>query len=133
MLAQIKPMENEADQAVAEYLAQLSAEDFGKLEDLLHAHIPSQETMLAQVGQEDEQMFAKVAQYLSQLSAQQVDNMGQYLMQLETVKTTGDESLLAQQIDGVDENMAAVADYLVQLDQNELAQVTAHINSNATM
>ena len=44
-------------------------------------------------------------------------------------KETGDQEALAQLGSGFEENLSAVADYLVQLDDNELAQLTSLIEA----
>ena len=69
-------------------------------------------------------MLNQVAQFMAQLSEQEIDSMESYLLQMENATEAGDSDTLAQLGTTLDENLAAIADYLVQLDDTELAQLT---------
>ena len=116
--------------SVVEFLAQLDQEDINKIESYL-TQTGYQEHMLVQTNaEEDEQnMLPKIAHFLGQLSTEQIASMENYLMQIENAKLTGDDSQLAQLGASLDENLAAVADYLVQLEEKELAQVTGILSA----
>ena len=66
---------------------------------------------------------------MAQLSEEEIDSMETYLVQMEQATESGDQDTLAQLNSSLDENLATVADYLIQLDDNELAQLTGMINS----
>ena len=66
---------------------------------------------------------------MAQLSEEEIDSMETYLVQMEQATESGDQDTLAQLNSTLDENLATVADYLIQLDDNELAQLTGMINS----
>ena len=74
-------------------------------------------------------MLTKVASFMAQLSEEEIDSMETYLVQMEQATESGDQDTLAQLNSTLDENLATVADYLIQLDDNELAQLTGMINS----
>ena len=74
-------------------------------------------------------MLTKVASFMAQLSEEEIDSMETYLVQMEQATESGDQDTLAQLNSSLDENLATVADYLIQLDDNELAQLTGMINS----
>ena len=59
-----------------------------------------------------------------------MDQMENYLLQVEQATETGDHDTLAQLSSNLDANLATVADYLIQLDDNELGQLTDMINSS---
>lgn len=86
--------------------------------------------VLAQTAADDEDMLPKVADFLSQLNMSDIDNMEFYLIQMEHATENGDQDELAQLENNLDSNMQAVADYLVQLDEQELAQITDIIHGN---
>lgn len=75
-------------------------------------------------------MLSQVASFMSQLSTEEIDNMENYLMQMDHATQSGDHGTLAQLGTTLDENLATVADYLIQLDDHELAQLTNMINSS---
>ena len=79
--------------------------------------------MFAQTEVEQEEMLPKVANFLAQLSEDQIDSMESYLVQMEQAKESGDDATLAQLGSDLDENLSAVADYLVQLDDGELGEL----------
>ena len=66
---------------------------------------------------------------MAQLSEEEIDSMETYLVQMEQATESGDQDTLAQLNSSLDENLATVADYLIPLDDNELAQLTGMINS----
>ena len=66
---------------------------------------------------------------MAQLSEEEIDSMETYLVQMEQATEYGDQDTLAQLNSSLDENLATVADYLIPLDDNELAQLTGMINS----
>ena len=53
---------------------------------------------------------------MAQLGDEDIDSMENYLMQMENAHASGDAANLAQLGANMDENLMAVADYLVQLD-----------------
>ena len=76
----------------------------------------------AQIGAEDDDdILPKVASFLVELSEEDISSMENYLIQLEQAAESGDSDTLAQLGSSLDENFQTVADYLVQLDDNELA------------
>lgn len=58
-------------------------------------------------------MLNQVAQFMAQLSEQEIDSMESYLLQMENATEAGDSDTLAQLGTTLDENLAAIADYLV--------------------
>ena len=57
--------------------------------------------------------------------------MENYLVQMERAgNLIGDRDTLAQLGTTLDENLATVADYLIQLDDSELSQLTSMINNS---
>ena len=57
---------------------------------------------------------------MAQLGDEDIDSMENYLMQMENAHASGDAANLAQLGANIDENLMAVADYLVQLDDQEI-------------
>jgi len=85
-----------------------------------------QDQVFAQIfAEESTEMLSQVASYMGKLSEDQLNSMEQYLAQLQEVGPNA----LAQT--GIDESLASIADYLVQLDDKELAQLTTNLYQNA--
>ena len=74
----------------------------------------------------------RVAQFMAQLSDSQIEKMESYLMQKESATQAGDQATLAQLDSTFENELTAVADYLIQLDDTELAQLTTQIQENET-
>ena len=72
-------------------------------------------------AEDDDDILPKVASFLVELSEEDIGSMENYLIQLEQAAESGDSDTLAQLGSSLDENFQTVADYLVQLDDNELA------------
>ena len=73
-------------------------------------------------------MIDQVATFMAQLSEEEIDSMESYLVQMESATQAGDSDTLAQLGTTLDENLGAIADYLVQLDDTELAQLTSKMS-----
>jgi len=136
-LAQTSALDENLAQ-VADFLAQLDEEDINTITTYLAQELSSSNTndddelMLTQteVDDDDSDMLTKVATFMAQLSEEEIDSMENYLVQMEQATESGDQDTLAQLGTTLDENLATVADYLVQLDDNELAQLTSMINNS---
>ena len=67
-------------------------------------------------AEDDDDFLNQIAQFMAQLGDEDIDSMENYLMQMENAHASGDAANLAQLGANMDENLMAVADYLVQLD-----------------
>ena len=123
-LAQTYEIEDENLAAVADYLAQLDEEDLELITNHLAQQFDVDENadLYAQIdAEDDDDILPKIASFLVELSEEDIGSMENYLIQLEQAAESGDSDTLAQLGSSLDENFQTVADYLVQLDDNELA------------
>ena len=134
MLAQTSALDEDLAQ-VADFLAQLEEEDIDMITNHLAQTLSSTdeeaEELLAQTAVEAEDdggMIDQVATFMAQLSEEEIDSMESYLVQMESATQAGDSDTLAQLGTTLDENLGAIADYLVQLDDTELAQLTSKMS-----
>ena len=74
----------------------------------------------------------RVASFMAQLDDQQIEKMESYLVQKQQATLSRDQATLAQLDTNFESDLTAVADYLIQLDDTELAQLTSQIQKNET-
>ena len=75
----------------------------------------------------------RVASFMAQLDDQQIEKMESYLVQKQQATLSRDQATLAQLDSNFENELTAVADYLIQLDDTELAQLTSQIQENESL